>query len=89
MSVQTKIEDEVSGIEFFVFVILIENTQFGAYGPVIIGATFSNQQNLLKLRLMFAKEGGVTNVMQGSITVTKNDLVAVEDAAHAQISLTV
>lgn len=42
MSVQTKIEDEVSGIEFFVFVILIENMQFGAYGPVIIGATFSN-----------------------------------------------
>jgi hypothetical protein len=32
---------------------------------------------------MFAKEGGVTNVMQGSITVTKNDFVAVEDAAHA------
>jgi hypothetical protein len=32
---------------------------------------------------MFAKEGGVTNVMQGSITLTKNDLEAVEDAAHA------
>jgi hypothetical protein len=42
MSIHTNAQDELSGVEVFVIVILIENTQFEAYGPVIIGATFAN-----------------------------------------------
>jgi hypothetical protein len=42
MSVHTKGENVVSGVEVFVIIIPIENTQFEAYVPVIIGATFSN-----------------------------------------------
>jgi hypothetical protein len=42
MSVHTKGENAVSGVEVFVIIIPIENTQFEAYVPVIIGATFLN-----------------------------------------------
>jgi hypothetical protein len=42
MSVQMNAEAEVSGMEVFVIVTPIENIQFEAYGPVIIGATFTN-----------------------------------------------